>query len=50
MQTPRRKAIRIRLKFLENQFLQNTTDDFLSTQNLERQVDKNIEANVKIFR
>lgn len=40
MKAPGRKALRIRLKFLQNQFLQNTTEDFMSVQNLHREVDK----------
>ena len=50
VRSPGRKALRIRLKFLQNQFLQNTTEDFMFIQNLERQVDKTIETTEAMFR
>lgn len=50
LQTPSKKALRIRLKFLNNKFLQNVTEDFMSIQNLERQVDQTIIATDDLFR
>ena len=49
MRAPGRKALRIRLKFLQNQFLQNTTEDFMSTQNLQREVDNTIVTTSSMF-
>ena len=48
-QTPSRKAFRIRLKFLNNSFLQGVTEDFMSTQNLERKVDASILTTDALF-
>ena len=47
---PSRKAFRIRLKFLTNNFLQGVTEDFMSTQNLERSVDSTIITTDSLFK
>ena len=49
-QMPSRKAFRIRLKFLTNNFLQGVTEDFMSTQNLERSVDSTIITTDSLFK
>ena len=42
---PSTKSFRIRLKFLNNNFLQGVTEDFMAIQNLSRNVDATIGAN-----
>ena len=46
---PSHKAFRIRLKFLNNNFLQGVTEDFMSAQNLERKVDASILTSDALF-
>ena len=40
----------MRLKFLHSNFCQGTTEDFMSTQNLDRRIDETIVATDSTFR
>lgn len=50
LKMPSRKAFRIRLKFLHNNFLQGVTEDFMSIQNLDRQVENTIITTDALFK
>ena len=47
---PSSKAFRVRLKFLNNNFLQGATEDFMAIQNLERNADETITTTDQMFR
>ena len=47
---PSSKAFRVRLKFLNNNFLQGVTEDFMAIQNLERNADATITTTDQMFR
>ena len=49
-QSPNKKAFRIRLKFLNNNFLQGVTEDFMSVQNLDRHIDRTIVTTDSLFK
>ena len=49
-QSPHKKAFRIRLKFLNNNFLQGVTEDFMSVQNLDRHIDRTIVTTDSLFK
>ena len=44
------KAMRIRVKFMQNNFLQGVTEDFMSVQNLERNVERVLIQSADLFR
>ena len=48
--TPHSKAYRIRLKFLNNNFMQGVTEDFMAIQNLERSLDTTLITTDALFR